>query len=63
MEFLLEAFLELEILGKLILILAIVAMYYSLNSYLFPYKKPKDKTKKYKVDIKNMKGEVHVKDK
>ena len=60
---LLQAFLHLEPLSQLIIILAIVAMYYSLNSYLFPYKKPKDPTKKYEVEIKDMKGKVHVKDK
>lgn len=62
MEFLLEAFLHLEPLSKLILILAVVAMLSSLSSYLSPYEKPKDKTKKYQVEIKDMKGKVHVKD-
>ena len=66
MEFLialLEAFLELEFLGKLMVIVAFIAMYFTLHSYLFPPAKSKDKTKKYSVEIKGMKGEVHLKDK
>lgn len=63
MEFLLESFLHLEPLSKAIVVLAVVAALSSLSSYLSPYEKPKDPTKKYKVEIKDMKGEVHVKDK
>ena len=60
---LLETFLELEFLSQLMVIVALVAMYFTLQSYLSPPAKRKDKTKKYNVEIKGMKGEVHVKDK
>ena len=62
MEFLLESFMHLEPLSKIIVILAIIAVLSSLNSYLFPHKKPKDNTQKYKFDFKGIKGEVHIKD-
>lgn len=60
---LLEAFRHLEPLSQAMFALAILATASSLHSYLFPYKKPKDPTKKYEVEIKDMKGKVHVKDK
>ena len=59
---LIELFLELETLAKLLVMIGIATPILILDSYLHPWKKPKDKTKKYKVEVKGMKGEVLVND-
>ncbi len=63
MEFLLESFLHLDILSKAMVLIAIVAAFSMLSSYLSPYKKPKKNIQKYDVEIKGIKGEVHVENK
>ena len=59
---LIELFLELETLAKLLVMIGIATPILILDSYLNPWIKPKDKKKKYNVEVKSINCEVSVND-